>query len=56
MKCAGRFFSFLKELERFEYALSCLDHIWNLYFPDRSGRWNHVQVTKCKGTFYLFRN
>lgn len=54
MKCEGRLFSFLKELERFEYALSCLDHIWNLYFPDRSGRWNHVQVTKYKGTFYLF--
>lgn len=53
MECADQVYAFLKELERFEYDLSCLDRIWNLYFPDRSGRWNHLQVTKYKNTFFL---
>jgi hypothetical protein len=53
MKSAGQVYPFLKELEHFEYALSCGDHIWHLYFPDPQGRWNHLQITKYRKTFYL---
>lgn len=53
MKCSDQVYSFLKELECFEYALSCLDRIWNVYFPNRPGQWNHLQVTKYGNTFFL---
>lgn len=55
MKCSNQVWAFLHELERFEYATSCLDHIWNVYLPDRQGRWNQLRITKYRSTFYLFQ-
>lgn len=53
MNCTEKVADFLKGLSRFEYTLSVMDHVWDIYFPDRQGRWNHLQVVKYRETFYL---
>lgn len=45
--------AFIKELGSFAYELSCLDHIWNILFPDVQGCWQHLRVIKYKQTFYI---
>jgi hypothetical protein len=53
MKCANQVVAFLRSLDRFEYRLSVMDHVWDLYFPDRQERWSHLQIVKYGETFYL---
>jgi hypothetical protein len=47
-------YAFLKELGDFSYKLSALDRVWNIFFPDKSKKWHHLQVTRYKHTYYLF--
>lgn len=44
---------FVKELETFEYGLSCLDHVWDVVFPGSTGKWHRLYVNKYKKTFYV---
>ncbi len=53
MKQTTPIYAFLKNLSRFEYRLSVLDHVWDIYFPDRQKCWSHLQVVKYRETFYL---
>jgi hypothetical protein len=53
MKFEDALYVFLKELGHFDYSMSSVDLIWNLIFPDSEGKWNHVRVTKYRGTFYI---
>ncbi len=53
MKQTTQIYAFLKNLSRFEYRLSVLDHEWDIYFPDRQECWNHLQVVKYRETFCL---
>jgi hypothetical protein len=46
-------FAFVKELGDFSYALSGLDRVWNILFPDEGEKWNHLHVNKYKHTFYI---
>jgi len=46
-------FAFVKELGDFSYELSVLDHVWNILFPDKGKKWNHLHVNKYKHTFYI---
>ena len=53
MKCSKQVYAFLRSLNRFEYSLSVLDHVWNIIFLDKQSHWNHLQATKYGDTFYL---
>ncbi len=53
MKFEDEVYAFLKELDRFDYDLSCADLVWDLIFPDNKGRWYHVHVIKYRHTFYI---
>ncbi len=53
MKFEDNVFTFLKELSDFTYDLDYLDHKWNIIFQELNGAWNHLHVTKYKGTFYI---
>jgi len=46
-------FDFIEKLEKFDYELSGLDHIWNILFPDPSEKWHCLYVTKYTGTFFI---
>ncbi|MCD4762451.1 MAG: hypothetical protein K8R28_00345, partial [Desulfobacterales bacterium] len=37
----------------FSYELSALDRVWNILFPDKGKKWNHLHVNKYKHTFYI---
>ncbi len=45
--------TFLKELETFDYDLSCLDHFWTVLFPDNAGKWHKLDVNKYRETYYI---
>ncbi len=47
------FGAFVRELETFEYGLSCLDHVWDVIFPDKTGKWHRLHVNKYQETFYV---
>jgi hypothetical protein len=53
MKFEDAVHAFLKELDHFDYDLSCVDLVWDLIFPDSKGKWYHVHVTKNRHTFYI---
>jgi hypothetical protein len=53
MKFESTVYAFLKELERFGYDLSSIDHVWNMYFLHEKKKWYHVIVTKYRETFYI---
>ena len=44
-------FALVKELGDFSYELSALDRVWNILFPDKGKKWNHLHVNKYKHTF-----
>jgi hypothetical protein len=44
---------FLKQVQFFEYDISCLDHIWRLCFSDKDGKWYQISIVKYKKTFWL---
>lgn len=43
---------FIGQLQDFEYKLSCSDHVWEVPFKSRSGKWCHLHVVKYQETFY----
>lgn len=47
-------YTFIKELDNFEYDLSVTDLVWNLIFPDKENKWNNVRVIKYRDTFYIY--
>ncbi|MCP4753348.1 MAG: hypothetical protein GY866_20855 [Proteobacteria bacterium] len=53
MKFEDTLYAFLKELQRFDYGLSSIDHVWNLIFPDGQDKWHHVHVNKYRQVFYI---
>ncbi|MCD4789223.1 MAG: hypothetical protein K8R37_04425 [Bacteroidales bacterium] len=46
-------FQFLKELERFDYTLSSIDHVWNILFKNHKEKWSYFIITKYQKTFYI---
>ena len=52
-KLAASAFAFVKELEGFSYELSGLDHVWDVLFPDKAERWDHLHINKYENTFYI---
>ena len=53
MELAASTFALVKELSDFSYELSSLDRVWNILFPDKGGKWNHLHVNKYKHIFYI---
>jgi len=45
--------AFLEGLAGFSYSLSCRDHVWQVIFPDRTGKWRHLHVMKYERTFFV---
>lgn len=45
-------YSFTKEIEKFEYRMDSLDHLWDILFPDQKNKWHKLRITKYKGVFY----
>lgn len=43
------------ELKGFVCEVSSLDRIWNVLFPDRTGRWRHLHVVEYRDSHYLTR-
>ncbi len=46
-------YAFVKELGSFSYGLSVLDPVWNIRFPARQEKWQHLHVNQYKETFYI---
>jgi hypothetical protein len=46
-------YAFVRELQTFAYRLSSIDHVWDLLFPDKNEKWNHLNVNKTQKTFYI---
>jgi hypothetical protein len=46
-------YTFIKELEIFEYKIESIDHILHILFPNKKGKWNHVRVTKYNEVYYI---
>jgi hypothetical protein len=44
---------FVRELNAFSYALSSLDHVWNVLFPVKGGKWHHLNVNLYKKSYYI---
>ncbi len=53
MKPTAFIYAFIKELDSFSYEMSSLDRVWNIRFPDRNDKWNHLHVNQYKHTFYI---
>jgi len=53
MELTASTFALVKELGGFSYELSALDRVWNILFPDKGEKWNHLHVNKYKHTFYI---
>jgi hypothetical protein len=53
MELTASTFALLNELGDFSYELSALDRVWNILFPDKGKKWNHLHVNKYKHTFYI---
>jgi hypothetical protein len=53
MELTASIFALVKELGDFSYELSSLDRVWNILFPDKGKKWNHLHVNKYKHTFYI---
>jgi len=53
MKFEQSVYTFLKELEQFDYTLSSIDHVWNIVFLDEKGTWKHIHINKYRETFYI---
>ena len=53
MELTASTFALVKELGDFSYELSVLDRVWNILFPDKGKKWNHLHVNKYKHTFYI---
>jgi hypothetical protein len=53
MELTASAFAFVEELGNFSYELSALDRVWNILFPNRREKWNHLHVNKYKNTFYI---
>jgi hypothetical protein len=53
MELSASVFAFVKELRNFSYELSALDHVWSILFPEKAGKWDHLQINKYKHTFYF---
>ena len=47
-------YTFLGELNIFDYDLSHTDLMWNLIFPDKEDKWNKVRITKYRDTYYIY--
>lgn len=45
--------SLTKELYEFDYTLSGSDHVWQILFPDRQGKWNQLHINRYRETFYM---
>jgi len=46
-------YSFVQELEGFQYSLSGPDRVWNVLCPVTLDKWQHVHVMKYKETFFV---
>lgn len=46
-------YQFLKELQRFDYTLSGIDHIWKILFKNHADKWNYLHVNKYRKIFYI---
>lgn len=53
MKLTASVYALVKELGDFSYELSVLDHVWNILFPNKGEKWQHLYVNKYKHTFYI---
>lgn len=48
-----RLFSFVQELQAFQYTMSSLDHIWDVLYPSQDTKWHHLRVVKYMES-YMF--
>jgi hypothetical protein len=48
-----RLFSFVQEIQAFQYTISSLDHIWEVLFPLQDTKWHHLRVVRYLES-YLF--
>ena len=39
-------FSFVQEIQAFQYTISSLDHIWDVLFPSQNDKWHHLRIVK----------
>ena len=46
-------FSFVQEIQAFHYAISSLDHIWDVLFPSQDDKWHHIRIVKYMES-YMF--
>jgi hypothetical protein len=46
-------YTFLHTLEKFQYEISCRDHIWKVIFQDGKKKWHYIHITKYKEEYYL---
>ena len=48
-----RLYSFVQEIQAFQYTISSLDHIWEVLFPLQDTKWHHLRVVRYLES-YLF--
>lgn len=53
MELTSSTFALMEELSDFSYELSSLDRVWNILFPDKGEKWNHLYVNKYNQTFFI---
>ena len=46
-------YDFISLLKRFDYTLSGRDHTWKVLFPDKSGKWHYLFISKYRETFFI---
>lgn len=47
-------YALIKELKKFDYKTSSIDHIWDVIFPDKKDKWHHVRITQYHDVYYIF--
>jgi len=48
-----KLFSFVQELQAFQYTISSLDHIWEVLFPLQDAKWRHLRVVKYLQSYFF---
>lgn len=48
-----RLFSFVQEIQAFQYKISSLDHIWEVLFPSQDAKWHYLKGVRYRES-YMF--
>lgn len=53
MDFKNNIFTFINELNQFDYEISYKDRIWRLIFPDKKNKWHYFHITKYNETYFI---